>query len=302
MKPDASVVVPTHNRPAGLAALLGALRAQTLDRERFEVIVVDDGSEPAVAAPAGVTVIRHAEPRGPGAARNSGWREAMAPLVAFTDDDCTPSPAWLEALVRASEGRDDVVVEGPVRPPPEQEAELTPLSHAIERAAQDRLFATCNIAYSREVLERAGGFDESFRRSAEDVDLGTRATKHGASVKFAADAVVHHAVRQPTLPELLRHTTKWIDSVKAVKRHPELRELLVGGVFWKRTHPLLLLAAAGVATRRPAAALPYLAWYARLYRGDVARLATALPKHVAVDVAEVATMVAGSIRHRTLML
>jgi glycosyltransferase involved in cell wall biosynthesis len=300
--PDVSVVVPTHNRPAGLTALLDAIRAQTLDAERFEVIVVDDGSQPPVADSDGVAVLRHDQPRGPGAARNTGWREARAPLVAFTDDDCIPAAGWLEALIETAGHDDNVIVEGPVRPPPEQEAELTPLSHTIERVEQDRLFATCNIAYSRAVLEGAGGFDESFRRSAEDVDLGTRATKKGATVRFAEQAVVHHEVRQPTLGELLRHTTKWTDSVKAVKRHPELREILVGGVFWKPTHPLLLLAAAGLAARRPVAALPYLAWYARLYHGDVRRLARALPKHVAVDITEVGTMAAGSVLHRTPVL
>jgi GT2 family glycosyltransferase len=294
VEPDVSVVVPTHNRPAGLAALLGALRAQTLDPARFEVIVVDDGSDPPVSAD--VRVIRRDTPGGPGAARNAGWREGSAPLVAFTDDDCVPVPGWLESLVTAAARDDDVIVEGPVRAA--EPDELTPLSHTIERAAEDRLFATCNVAYSRALLERVGGFDESFRRSAEDVDLGTRAMQAGALVRFSDDAVVHHEVRQPTLPELLRHTTKWTDSVKAVKRHPELRAILVGRVFWKPTHPLLLLALAGLATRRPLAVLPYLAWYLRLYGGDP----RALPKHLAVDVTEVATMVAGSVRHRTLVL
>jgi GT2 family glycosyltransferase len=219
--------------------------------------------------------------------------------VAFTDDDCVPVPGWLEALVAAA-GQDDVIVEGAVKPA--EETEITPLSHTIERLAEDGLLATCNIAYPRRLLERVDGFDESFRRSAEDVDLGRRAVKAGAQVRFAEDALVFHEVRDPTLPEMLRHTTKWTYSVKAIGRHPELRAILVAGVFWRITHPLLLLAVAGLARRRPVAVLPYLGWYARFYVRHPGRFAAALPKHVAVDVAEVTTMIAGSLRHRTPVL
>src|SRR3954453_23879096 len=118
MDPDVSVVIATHNRPGGLATLLRALEAQTLDSGRFEVVVVDDGSDPPVRLPDGVRILRHDVPQGPGPARNTGGRAAHPPLVAFTDDDCTPAPGWLAALVQAANGDDDVVVQGPLVPPP----------------------------------------------------------------------------------------------------------------------------------------------------------------------------------------
>src|SRR5436190_680605 len=123
MEPEVSVVVPTHNRPDGLAALLAALREQTLAAERFEVIVVDD--------------------------------------------DCVPTAGWIEALLDAAGGDEAVVVQGPVAPSPEQRAAVRPLSHTIQVQGPDRLLATCNIAYARALLDRLGGFDESYRRSAE---------------------------------------------------------------------------------------------------------------------------------------
>lgn len=43
-KLDFSVVLPTHNRVDVLSDCLGALKRQTLSPDRFEVIVVDDGS------------------------------------------------------------------------------------------------------------------------------------------------------------------------------------------------------------------------------------------------------------------
>lgn len=293
--PAVSVVVPTKDRPAGLAALLDALAAQTLAPERFEVIVVDDGSAPPVDA--GARVIRHERPRGPAAARNSGWRAARAPLVAFVDDDCVPVPPWLEAILEAA-GRDDgVVVQGPVGPPPGERERVTPLAHTIEVGGPSRLFVSANIAYARALLERTGGFDETFRRACgEDVELGARATAAGVELRWAPGAVVHHEVRELGLLGTLRQTLRWTDSVRAVSMHPQLRELLVARVFWKPSHPLLLLAVAGAATRRPLLALAAAAPYVR-HRGG-----RWLPAHVAIDATEVATAVAGSVRHRTLML
>lgn len=311
MPPDVSVVVPTHDRPAGLAALLGALEVQVLAPPRFEVVVVDDGSATPVRTDPGalaLRVLRHERPRGPAAARNTGWRAARAPLVAFVDDDCAPVPGWLAALVEeAGDGGDALVIQGPVAPAPAQRAELTPLSHTIEVGGPSRLFVSANIAYSRTLLERTRGFDESFRHACgEDVELGARALAAGADTRFAPGAVVHHEVRQPSLGALLRQTWKWTDSVRALSMHPELRDLLVARVFWKKTHPPLLLAAGAIAGRRPlvaaVAAAPYLLHYRRRYRGSLRALARALPVHLVVDAAEVVTAAAGSVRWRTLML
>ena len=299
MPPEVTVVVPTHSRPAGLATLAESLRRQTLAPERFEVVVVDDGSDPPARVDAGgldLRVVRHDTPRGPAAARNAGWRAGRAPLVAFIDDDCEATPGWLEAIAGAGAGGPELlVVQGPVEPTPSQRHELTPLSHTIEVGGPTRLFVSCNIVYSRPLLDATGGFDESFKKACgEDVELGLRALKAGAETRWSDGALVYHEVRQQDLPTLLRHTTKWTDSVRVLAMHPEIRGELLAGVFWKPTHPKLLLALVGLATRRPLLALPYLAHYRRDLRS--------LPTHLAVDLTEIGTALAGSIEHRTLML
>src|SRR4051795_13441021 len=104
--PRASVVIATHDRPQRLKRALRALREQTLPADQFEVIVVDDGSGPdtqqllereQAAGGLQLRVERRSPAGGPARARNAGWRTAGAPLVAFTDDDCEPGPAWLAA-------------------------------------------------------------------------------------------------------------------------------------------------------------------------------------------------------------
>ena len=305
MPPAISVVVPTRDRAGAIASLLEALARQSLPAERFEVIVVDDGSDPPLRVPEGARGLRHERSGGPGAARNTGWRAAAAPLIAFVDDDCEPAPGWLEALVAAAGDARSVIVQGPVAPAPEPPVERTPTTHTIEVTGPSPLFVTASIAYSRALLERTGGFDERLRRAGEDAELGARAVKAGAEVRWAPDALVHHEVRDLGLAGMLRHTRKWSDAVLAVRLHPELRRLLVARMFWKPSHPLLLLAAAALATRRPllavAGAAPYAAWHRRSHR-DLRDLARWLPVHLAIDATEIATAIEGSVRHRTLML
>lgn len=306
-----SVVVPTHNRQANLRTLLEALSQQNLAARDFEVIVVDDASFPPISVPGlplDVKLVRCEPSGGPGAARNTGWRIARADLIAFIDDDCRPSSDWLRSLLSElpKPAHSTAIIQGPVEPEPSQLNGLTPLSHTIRVGGPDRNFACANIAYSRALLERLGGFDERLTKSGEDVELGARALNAGATQLFAENALVYHEVRQLTLADLLRHTWKWTDSVRVLAMHDELRDLLVLRLFWKRTHPLLLLALAGAASRhRPltvAAALPYLRHYRRVYSGNTRGMTAALPLHLVVDLSEIATVLVGSLRYRTIML
>jgi glycosyltransferase involved in cell wall biosynthesis len=309
LDPQVAVVIPTHGRPAALQRLLDAISRQELARDRFEVIVVDDGSpEPVRPAPGGLalTVVRHERSQGPAAARNAGWRVARAPTIAFVDDDCVPAPGWLSALLAAS--GPDVVVQGAVAPALSPGVrEPRPLEHTISVGGPTPLFVSANIAYPRRLLERLGGFDESYRRaSGEDADLGARAVASGAPTVFAPDALVHHDVVTRTLGQHLRHTLKWTDGVRALAAHPQLRGLLVARVFWKPTHPWLLGALLALGARRPGLALvamlPWVRHYRRRYAEYPDEMVRALPAHLVIDLTEIGVVVAGSLRHRTVML
>src|ERR1035441_39433 len=103
---DFSIGVPAHNRPLRLGQCLQALAAVAYPVTRYEVIVVDDGSEeslePVVAPFLGclnIALLRQPN-SGPAGARNAGAAAARGRYVVFTDDDCRPAQGWLDALAR----------------------------------------------------------------------------------------------------------------------------------------------------------------------------------------------------------
>ena len=168
---------------------------------------------------------------------------------------------------------------------------------------------TCNILYPRAVLERLGGFDER-AISGEDVGLSRRARAAGSPIVGARRAVVNHAIESHALPGILRENLKWRHLAYLVKNHPEVRRDLFLRVFWDADHAAVTAAAVGLvaARRRPALALLAAPYVLRgLRRRGPGRRARAvavaeLPGQATRQLAEVAGMAAGSVRHRTLLL
>lgn len=310
---DVSVVIPTRRRETRLAFALEALAGQTLDPSRFEVIVVrsdDVAAEPTTPAPPGLVVRDLASPRaGTATQRNVGWRAARAPLVAFTDDDCRADPGWLEALLADID--DGVIVQGRTEPDPDERHLLHGLARTITNVHESGWYETCNILYARSLLARLGGFDESIDFLGEDADLGLRAHREGARLRFADGALVWHAVHWRSLGDALRDARKRGTWPALVARYPEQRERLWLGVFTERDHSRLLLALGGLFLVRRAplltalAMLPFArhhfdrsrisAWGLARYPGNVAAKAL-------VGTAELAALAASSARHRALVL
>jgi GT2 family glycosyltransferase len=216
VEPAVSVVVPTYSRQARLQRLIEALDHQDLD-DPFEVIVVDDASTDDTADV--LARLASARPHlrwerqpvngGPARARNTGWRLARAPLVAFTDDDCVPSPGWLRALLARAATAD--IVQGAVEPDPAQLRGAGPFSRTL-RADGAVFFQTANVLYRRTVLEELDGFDERFPKAAgEDTELAYRAMAVGRRATFAPDALVHHDVSPSDLRAHVRDIGRWVD-------------------------------------------------------------------------------------------
>ena len=326
--PVVSVVIPTFHRLALLQRCLDGLLAQDFDLRRCEVIVVDDGHDDAVRNridALGSTcrngpVIRYLRPhagRGPAVARNCGWRAARAALIAFTDDDTLPQPAWLSEGVAAMAehtdwsalcGRIDVPRLHPGRP---TDHEL--MTIGLESAQ----FATANAFVRRDALAHIGGFDESFTRAwREDSDLQFRLMDRVGPVGECKGAVVLHPVRAEGWGVCLRQQRNSFFEALLYKKHPRLYRariralppwnyyLIVGMTL---AAPLLLWA--GAASAAVTAALLVVALWLQL---GLARLRhTALgPAHVVemlvtsalIPFLSVYWRLRGAIRFRVLFL
>lgn len=211
MRDAVTVIVPTYRRPDALAACLSALAAQTIDASAFEVIVVDDGSgDPPYDliekfTPRLRVQLLTRENGGPGAARNTGVSEATSPLIAFTDDDCTPDPEWLAQLLKTHHEHSNAMIGGRVTNALTgnafAEASQLLTSFLVEWYAHPsrhhrRFFTTNNMLLRREDFLALGGFDvSSLADTAEDRDLCDRWRGSGRPMQYAPEAIVRHAHR-----------------------------------------------------------------------------------------------------------
>lgn len=210
MDKEVSVIVATHNRCASLVDLLQGLARQTLEADRFEVIVVDDGSRTPVRPeieklelPFPLTLLDQAN-QGAAAARHNGILRACGEIIVIVDDDMTVPPDFLAQHVEAH-ARGNTLVLGHIL---DEGADLAnrPLfvrMHAAHlnqqweaiRSGRDRVrginVCTGNVSFRRREYLAVGGFDRSLERS-EDRELGVRLEKAGARLAFADGARTVH--------------------------------------------------------------------------------------------------------------
>jgi glycosyltransferase involved in cell wall biosynthesis len=185
-----SVIIPTRNRPAALAACLQALSESYCDDA--ETIVASDGGDadlaPVVAPYVGPLRLRLIEipHSGPAAARNHGLRAAQGAIAVFTDDDCRPRAGWLEALAAGAGFEPPRAVGGATHNglPDDIFADTAHLvlcllsRHDRKHAGRERLLPSNNFAFPKDALLRLGGFDEQYR-TAEDRELCRRWAQAG---------------------------------------------------------------------------------------------------------------------------
>ena len=237
-----SVVIPTLGNHAALARVLDGYAQQDAPPESFEVLVVCDPAEPDTAA-VGAAIeerpytVRRLTGTRPGASanRNTGWREAQAPVVLFTDNDTVPVPGLVSAhLARhARHPEEGVGVLGHVRWAPELRvtAFMLWLDRGIQfdyagivgdEAGPGRLY-TANASLKRGFLEHVGGFDEErLPFGFEDVEWAYRASKHGFRLLYERAAVVDH-LQRPTLEFWKRRARRLGASERRmVEMHAEL--------------------------------------------------------------------------------
>jgi glucosyl-dolichyl phosphate glucuronosyltransferase len=227
-----SVVIPTRGRADRLRACLATLAAAREPVGGWEVVVVDDGTDPPLeeqlalepaagpvapadpVAPAGGPLVRLARqaPAGLNAARNRGVLEARGEVIAFLDDDTLVDPDWACAMAAAfADGACDAVA-GRVllrledAPPawltPKLRRYLAEYDHGdvARPVSTDQVPVGANCAVRRAAWSAAGGFAPGLDRAGTsllsngDTEFFRRLLDRGATIRYAPAARVEHCV------------------------------------------------------------------------------------------------------------
>lgn len=218
---EISAIICTYNRAGYLRQALQSLAAQTLAKEQFEVIVVDNGStddtkrvvqEEFVELPN----LRYlSEPiLGVNRARNTGWRNANSPYVAYLDDDIIVYPNWLETIldVFATVKPEPACVGGKVEPiwpaskPTWLSDTIAPFLAIVDicdtptMLTENQMLVSANIAFPRYILETVCDFHVYLGRkgnrlrSMDENLLQEHLSKQGLSRYYHPNIAVRHHV------------------------------------------------------------------------------------------------------------
>jgi glycosyltransferase involved in cell wall biosynthesis len=204
-RPLISVIIPHLNQPTGLRDCLDSIAAQSLPADRFEVIVVDNGSQVTpdeiVAGHAGARLLHESRP-GPGLARNAGALQAHGEILAFLDADCRAHPHWLAsidvAFARAKQGE---ILGGDVqiwrdrnKPVTGIEAYESVFAYRFKLYIEQQGYCgTGNLAVRRVDFDAVGPF--AGISVAEDMQWGQRACARGFNFVYVPDMIVYHPPR-----------------------------------------------------------------------------------------------------------
>jgi GT2 family glycosyltransferase len=243
--PLASVIISTYNRCEALEQTLGALAGQDLPPDRYEVLVIDDGSTdgtPELLSRIRVPYVLRSERlpvnRGVAAGRNAGLRAARGRVLILLSDDLLVSENFLSAHTRTLERFPGAWVVGGFS----QVEHLTgtPFGRfldGLERGFQNARTGSPvapgvfemhaptarNLSLPRADLERVGLFDERFLVTCEDQDLAHRASELG--IRFLYDAGIQcvHNDQAADLHRYCRFQERGaIDTVRLCRKYPAL--------------------------------------------------------------------------------
>ena len=206
--PTFSVIIPTYERPVQLSKCLESIAHLDYPKNKFEVIVVDDGSkippEELVNSYTDRLNIRLLTQinAGPAGARNTGAEKAKGEFLAFTDDDCEPEQNWLKAFEKEFKRDSDIFLGGYIinalSKNPYSTASQELINYLYTYYNSDRnnatFFTSNNIAVKADLFQKIGGFDvTTLRATAEDREICDRWVYYGHKMTYITDAVVFHS-------------------------------------------------------------------------------------------------------------
>jgi glycosyltransferase involved in cell wall biosynthesis len=201
---DVSIIIPALNEEKMIGRCLDSLTRLDFARDRFEVLVVDNGSRDKTLAVAesfkdrlNLKVLQHAGVR-ISALRNLGVRAATGDIVAFLDADCLAPADWLDRIFALAPA-DGAGVLGAHYLLPEDSSWVGRTWHRYQEAPKSGEVSHVpagDLIMRREDFLKLGRFDETIQTN-EDYELCERARKAGMHVRaFPQIGVIHLGTAQ----------------------------------------------------------------------------------------------------------
>ena len=196
-----SIIIPAYNSEKTLSACLESLEDQSLSKEDYEVIVVDDGSTDSTATIAKKFNNKYIYQtnQGPASARNKGVKSAVGDIILFTDSDCVPDHNWIREMVKPFSNSEVIGVKGTYKTKQKElaakfaQAEFEDRYDLLQKSSTIDMIDTYSAAYRKDVFLNIGGFDQSFPvANNEDTDLSYRLAASGYKLVFNPNAFVYH--------------------------------------------------------------------------------------------------------------
>lgn len=238
-----SIIIPTYNRRIQLIEMLEKLSQQLYDRDCFEVVVIDDGSNDGTSDAVSlfnkksnidINLISQMN-KGPAHARNAGIKISKYEYIIFLDSDCYPLlDDWLLKIKNQvnnirSKGHNDFLLAGRISMPIDSLSQRfilslngygTPDLGAVgfENTGDFISFPTTNLIVPKNTFHSVGGFDENIiYGSGEDTDFCYRLWKSGRAI----------FVYEPSISIFHLHRTGILDLAKvSFKRSVNAHTLL----------------------------------------------------------------------------
>lgn len=194
-----SIIIPVFNNQKGLRRTLEAISNQEFNKDRYEVIVVDNGSEDSPRSVAEEFDVIYLEENNylnsPYSARNRGLEIAKGEIICLLDTTCAPTRNWMAAAVDFFENNSDIsLIGGGVRFDIKESDSIAKYYDSLfnirmkEAILERNAAKTTNLFIKKEVFEGIGVFPEGLR-SGGDLRWTLKATKSGFKLGYCEDAM-----------------------------------------------------------------------------------------------------------------
>ncbi len=221
--PYISVIICTYNRDNFIDKSLECIYTQSLDKKYFDIIVVDNNSTDSTADIVNSFIDQHPglsiryvfEPnKGLSFARNRGMMEAKGQILTYVDDDAEAVPNFLENIYQFMKEKPEVIGIGgkvvPVYPNGNEPVWMNKYlngfvgqidfgNNPLQFDKRMKYPAGCNMTYRKEILQKAGGFNNRLTFRSDDKYIFYQVSKISSNIYYLPQAMVYHNIDQHRL-------------------------------------------------------------------------------------------------------